>query len=429
VQKFAKLTVIGGGSSYTPELLDGFIQHRDELSVEEIALYDIDEDRLAIVGGLAKRMIRRAALPTRVILAHDRRAAIKGADFVISQIRVGQMPARILDERTPLKFNVLGQETVGVGGIFKALRTIPVTLEIAKDVATLAPGAWFLNFTNPAGLITETLVKYSELERVVGLCNVPINSHRAVAELLGVADDRVWLDWLGLNHLGWIRGVYLDGQDVLPNLLQRLQDDVPLSVFERFPFDQRLLTALGLLPTYYLRYYYDTPRVMEEIQQAGRTRGEVVLEIEKALMEKYSDPTLDTKPPELGQRGGALYSEAAIRLISSLLSDRRDVQILIVRNNGAIADLPDDVAVEVPAAVGGQGITALSRGVAPLQVKPLLEAVKTSEILTLESAMTGSRKQLLQALLVNPLVPDYIVAERLMEELLKAHQDYLKQFS
>ena len=201
------------------------------------------------------------------------------------------------------------------------------------------------------------------------------------------------------------------------------------SVFERFPFAQRLLTALGLLPTYYLRYYYDTPRVMEEIQQAGRTRGEVVLEIEKALMEKYSDPTLDTKPTELGQRGGALYSEAAIRLISSLLSDRRDVQILILRNNGAIADLPDDVAVEVPAAVGAQGITVLSRGTTPLQVKPLLEAVKTSEILTLESAMTGSRKQLLQALLVNPLVPDYIVAERLMEELLKAHKDSLKQFS
>lgn len=426
--KINKLVVIGGGSTYTPELLDGFIQYRAELSVDQISLYDIHRERLDVVGGLAQRMFRRAGLPTKLDLTQDRQAAIAGADFIVSQMRVGLMPARILDERIPLSHNVLGQETVGAGGLFNALRTIPESLRIAQDVARLAPNAWFLNFTNPAGIITEALIKYSDLTRVVGLCNVPINSQRCVANLLGVSEKKVWLDWLGLNHLGWIRGIYVDGRDRLPEVLDQLMHEPPAEAVERFPFGANLLSDLGLLPSYYLRYYYDTPQVLAEIQRLGRTRGEIVIEIENSMLTRYCDPGLDTKPVELSQRGGALYSEAAFRLILSLLSDRRDVQILILRNNGAIADLPDEVAVEVPAIVGAHGVTPLTTGQPPAQVKHLLETVKTSESLAVEAAVTGSRKKALYALLANPLVPSYDLAQEIRDELLDAHRNYLPQF-
>ena len=426
--KINKLTVLGGGSTYTPELLGGLIERQDTLTVETVSLYDIHAERRDIVGGLIQRMFQRVSLPTRIELTQSLQQAIEGADFIVSQIRVGWMAARILDEHIPLSHNVLGQETVGAGGIFKAQRTIPVTLHFAQEVSRLAPNAWFLNFTNPSGMITEALLRYSPLQRVVGLCNVPINSQRALASLLKVAPEQVWLDWVGLNHLGWICKAEVDGKDYLPQILDELSHPSANKTHQHFPFKGELLQTLQLLPTYYLRYYYATPQVVEEFRKSGKTRGEVVAEIEQTLLAKYRDPGLDTKPAELSQRGGALYSEAALRLMHSLLTDQRDVQILIVRNAGAIPDLPQEVAVEVPAVVGAHGVTPLSRGSTPLPIKPLLEAVKTSEMLAIEAAVSGSRQKLIQALWANPLVPSFDMAEKLTDELLQAHRQYLPQY-
>ncbi|MCL4561989.1 MAG: 6-phospho-beta-glucosidase [Chloroflexi bacterium] len=426
--KIQKLTVVGGGSTYTPELLSGFIEHREKLAVDRISLFDINRERLETVGGLVSRMLQRAELDTRLELTQNRTGALEGADFIVSQIRVGLMPARILDERIPFSHGVLGQETVGAGGLFNAFRTIPVSLEIAREAARYAPDAWYLNFTNPSGIITEALLNHSELKRVAGLCNVPINAQRAVAELLNVPSQKVWLDWIGLNHLGWIRGIYVDGRDRLPEVIERLSQQLSDEASERFPFESRLLHDLGLLPTYYLRYYYATQNAISEVQKAGKTRGEVVLDIERDLLGRYADPNQVIKPEELKQRGGAYYSEAAIRLILSLLSDRRDVQILITRNNGAIQGLPDHVSVEVPSIVGAHGISPLSCGKPPAQVKHLLESVKASESLAVEAGVSGSRRKAVMALVANPLVPGFELAERLTDELLEAHRRYLPQF-
>lgn len=423
-----KFTVIGGGSTYTPELLDGFITHQDQLRAASISLYDIHPERLAILGGFARRMFRHAGLETRIEL-HDRlESAVEGASFVLSQIRVGWMAARILDEKIPLKHGVLGQETVGAGGLANALRTIPVSLQIAREVERRAPQAWFLNFTNPSGIITEALIQHSGLHRVVGLCNVPINSQIALADLLGVAESDLWMDWIGLNHLGWIRDVSVGGLSRMAEVLERLSNPAGEENRERFPFPPVLFEALQMIPTYYLHYYYNTPQAIEEMRAAGRTRGEVVAEIEQKLLTQYGDASLEVKPPELSQRGGALYSEAAFRLIYSLLADRRDVQIIITRNGNAIPGLPEDAAVEVPCVVGAHGVTPLTSEEPPLSILPLLEGVKASESLCVEAAVSGSRREVIQAMLVNPLVPDFARAERLTDELLAAHREYLPQF-
>jgi 6-phospho-beta-glucosidase len=427
--RISKLTILGGGSTYTPELLSGFIDHQDDLGVDRISLYDIHAERLNITGNLAQRMINRAGLDARLEVTEDLDRALDGTEFVVSQIRVGWMAARILDECIPLAHGVLGQETVGAGGIFNALRTIPVTLQFAETIRRLAPKAWFLNFTNPSGIVTEALIKHSGLERIVGLCNVPINSQRAVADLLGVQPEQIWLDWIGLNHLGWIRQIQVAGVDYLEKTLAILSQNPSEEAYNRFPFEASLLSTLGLLPTYYLRYYYKTPQVIADIQNSGKTRAEIVADIEKDLLERYQDPNLVIKPEELRQRGGSLYSEAALRLIYSLITDRRDIQILITKNNGAIAGLPDDAAVEVPAVVGAHGVIPLTCGAAPVKVRHLLESVKTSDILTVEAGISGSRPKAIQALWSNPLVPSYEIAEKLVDELIAAHRAYLPKFT
>lgn len=417
-----KITVIGGGSTYTPEFVDGFIQHRDEVSVSEIVLYDINQERLDVVGGLVKRMVEHAGLESRVTLTTDRPAAVKGADFVISQIRVGGMAARIRDERIPLQHGVIGQETTGPGGTLKAWRTIPVMLDIARDMEKYTPGAWYINFTNPSGIITETLLKHSSL-KVVGLCNNPINFVALVAHLFGVPDEAVFIDWIGLNHVNWMRRVYVGGRDVTADLMDRVEQGIP-----DYPFDAELVRALGVLPTWYLQYYYYHDRKLAETRAAGKTRGEVVAEVEGDLLDKYADPKLVIKPPELSQRGGALYSEAAIRLILSLVLDRRDVQIVDVRNEGAIEGLPDDGSVEVPCVVGANGVTPLHMGALPETIRPLCQMAKAWESWTVEAGVTGSRQAALMAMLTNPLVPSFDVARALLDDMLEANREYLPQF-
>lgn len=419
----AKIAVIGGGSTYTPEFVDGFIQHRDEVQVEEIALHDIDEERLQIVGGLVERIVRHAGLDTRITRTTDRRAAVDGAAFVISQIRVGGMAARIQDEKIPLKYGVVGQETTGPGGTLKAWRTIPVSLEIARDVERYAPDAWYINFTNPSGIITEALLKHTNV-RTIGLCNNPINFTRLIAGLFGVPDRAVFLEWVGLNHVNWIRRAYVQGRDVTPELIERVvRGEMPA-----YPFDGQLVQDLGVLPTWYLQYYYYPDRKVADMQAAGKTRGETVADVEGDLLRQYADPNLVVKPPELSLRGGALYSEAAVQLILSLVLDRRDVQIVDVRNGGAIPDLPADGSAEVPCIVGAHGVTPLRMGPLPETVRPLCQTVKAWETWTVEAGVTGSRRAALLAMLTNPLVPSADVARRLLEEMLEANRAHLPQF-
>lgn len=420
--RIEKLAYIGGGSSYTPEFVDGFIQHENEVEVKEIALHDIDEDRLNIVGGMVERMIRYAELDTKVTLTLDRPEAIEGAQFVVSAIRVGGMEARIRDEKIPLKYDVIGQETTGPGGTLKAWRTIPVALDIARDLAKYAPDAWYLNFTNPSGIITEAILKNTNL-KVVGLCNNPINMQLGLATLLGVSTDEIFMEWVGLNHVNWIQRVYIQGVDVTTDLIAKLEDHPDMKWF-----DPDLVRALGVIPTYYLQYYYAHPIKLAEAKSAEKSRGEVVLEIEKALFEKYADPSELVKPPELNLRGGALYSEAALRLIFSLLFDRRDVQIVVTRNNGSIPDLPDDASVEIPCVVGAHGVTPLHMGPLPETIRALCQQAKAWESWTVEAGVTGDRDAALIAMLTNPLVPSYEVAKALLAEMLPANKDYLPQF-
>jgi len=420
-----KITVIGGGSSYTPELIDGFIQHENELKVGEIALFDIDEERLEIVGGMAQRQVRYAEMDTKVTLNTNRPKAVDGAKFVLSSMRVGHMAARILDEKIPLKYDVIGQETTGPGGTFKAFRTIPVTLEIAKDMEKYAPDAWYINFTNPSGIMTEAILKHTNLN-VVGLCNNPINTIAAMAEAFHVEPKDVFLEWMGMNHVNWVRKVYIKGEDVTQKIFDNLEE---MSKIEEMPkFDPELVRTLGVLPTYYLQYYYFQPDKVKEVKQSGKTRGETVFEVEQDLLKQFADPNVLVKPPELMLRGGARYSEAAVNLIMSLMLDRRDVQIVNARNGNSIVDFPEDVSVEVPCVVGAHGVTPLVMGHFPESIRSLAIRAKAWESAVVKAAVSGSRRDAVLAMLQNPLVPDYPTAVKLVDEMLEANKQYLPQF-
>ena len=420
-----KIAVIGGGSSYTPELIDGFIHNESNLHVGEIALYDIDKERLEIVGGMAQRMAKYAELDTAVTISTKRPQVVEGAKFVLSSIRVGKMQARIKDEKIPLKYNVIGQETTGPGGTFKAFRTIPVTLDIARDMEKYAPDAWFINFTNPSGIMTEAILKHTNLN-VVGLCNNPINMIAGIAEAFHAEPKDVFLEWIGLNHVNWVRKVWVKGQDMTPMMMDNLEQMLD---HEEMPhLDVDLIRTLGVLPTYYLQYYYYHPQRLEEAKAAEKSRGEIVLDVEEELLKMYADPKVLIKPPELMQRGGARYSEAAVNLILSLMLDRRDVQIVVARNGNSITDLPPDASVEVPCVVGAHGVTPLVMGHLPESIRALCQQAKAWESTTVKAAVSGSRTDAILAMLQNPLVPDYPTAVALVDELLEVHREFLPQF-
>ena len=417
-----KVAVIGGGSTYTPELVEGLGLRREVLPIDELVLHDIDERRLAVVGGLAGRILEHLDFPGRLVCTTDRDRAVEGASFVLVQLRVGGMTARLRDETVPLRFGCIGQETTGPGGFAKALRTIPVVLEIADDVARLgAPGAWLLDFTNPSGLVTQALLDHGH--RAIGLCNVPIGFQRDLAKRLGVAPERVQLEHVGLNHLSWERKVLVDGVDRLPALIadhaEEIADDVELPV--------AIVRLLWAIPSYYLRYYYLTSQVFAELQRE-KPRAEEVMEIERGLLKMYADPALDVKPKLLEERGGAFYSEASAMLIESLFTDRGDVQVVNVRGGGALPGLADDDVVEVACRIDGQGAHPLA--VAPLapEMHGLVAQAKAYERLAVRAAVTGDRDLALMALMANPLVRDYDVAGPLLEALLEANRAALPAF-
>ncbi|HTG48162.1 MAG TPA: 6-phospho-beta-glucosidase [Actinomycetota bacterium] len=415
-----KVAVVGGGSTYTPELVEGFVTRSDRLPVDALVLLDIDLDRLGVVGGLAQRMVLRAGWSGTVELTDDPRRAIEGADFVIVQLRVGGNQARFRDETIPLRFDCIGQETTGPGGFAKALRTVPVVLELAELTAEIgAPGAWFVDFTNPTGLVTQALLDGGH--RACGLCNVAIGFQREFAAIFGVEPSRVTLDHVGLNHLTWEREVRVDGEDRLPALLA----DPPVDAFEDAPIE--LVRALGAIPSYYLHYYYRTPEVLAH-QRTHRTRAEEVLEIEAGLLELYRDPALDTKPKLLEERGGAWYSDAAAALVASLHAGTGDEQVVNVRNQGAIANLADDDVVEVPCRVDREGAHPIPTAPLAPEMLGLVQHAKAYERLTIEAALSGSRERALLALMTNPLVGDHDRAAPLLDALLEANRELLPRF-
>jgi 6-phospho-beta-glucosidase len=419
-----KIAVVGAGSTYTPELVDGLATRADRLPVDELALLDIDGPRLDIVSGLADRMLRRRGWTGRLTTTLDRDAALDGADFVVLQLRVGGQAARFVDETLPLQFGCIGQETTGPGGFAKALRTVPLVLDIAEAASRRsAPGAWILDFTNPVGIVTQALLDAGY--RAIGLCNVAINVQRRIAAARGVTPDRVELEHVGLNHLTWERAVRIDGRDILPELLA--DDAATAAMAEELGFPVELLRSLHALPSYYLRYFYRTSEVLAE-ERAGHTRATEVMEIERGLLELYRDPTLDVKPALLEERGGAFYSEAAAQLMASLHSGTGDVQVVNVKNGGALPDLPAGDVVEIPARIDRDGAHPL--GLEPLapEMRALVQHVKAYERLTIEAATSGDHNTALRALLANPLVAEWDVAVPLLDALLDANRAHLPRF-
>ena len=416
-----KIAVVGGGSTYTPELVEGFARRAARLPMDELVLLDIDAERLSIVGGLARRMLDKLDWPGRLTLTGDREAAIDGADFVLIQLRVGGQAARLVDETLPPRFGVIGQETTGAGGFAKALRTVPLVLELAELTARRgARGAWLVDFTNPVGIVTQALL--DEGHRAVGLCNVAINIQRQMAARFDVSPDRVQLEHVGLNHLSWERAVLVDGVDRLPELL----DSEPEILAEHVGLPVEIVRTLRAIPSYYLHYYYETAAVVAE-QRDGHTRAGDVMEIERKLLELYQDQSLAEKPALLGDRGGAFYSEAAAQLIASLHDGAGDIQVVDVHNDGALPDLPGSAVVEIPCRVDRDGAHPLPLAPLAPEMRGLVQAAKAYEELAVQAAMSGDRQTAHRALIANPLVGAE-VAGPLLEALLEANRAYLPRF-
>lgn len=411
-----KITVVGGGSTYTPELVDGFA--RLGLPVTEIALVDPDRERLAVIAPFARRILARQGSPAEITTTADPDAGIDGADAVLFQLRIGGQAARHVDETLPHACGCIGQETTGAGGLAKALRTVPVALDLAERVAERAPNAWIVDFTNPVGIVTRALLDAGH--KAVGLCNVAIGFQRTFADWLSVDHERVALDHVGLNHLTWERAVRLDGVDVLPQLFadhgQALADRL------RMPVD--VVRRLGVVPSYYLRYYYAHDEVLRE-QLTQPSRAEQVSALESDLLTTYADPALTEKPALLDQRGGAYYSEAAVQLVHALTADTGEVRVANVRNNGTLPFLPDEAVIEVPARIGAHGATPLPVAAVEPLFSGLISHVTAYEELALDAALHGGADRVATALLAHPLIGQVSVAEELAGKLVAANRAHL----
>lgn len=435
--KNLKVTVIGGGSSYTPELINGFIKRKSELPVKEIILVDIEEGRekVTIVSKLAERMIKKAKLDTKISVSFNRKEALKDADFVVTQFRVGGLDARGRDERFPLKYNVIGQETCGPGGFAKALRTIPVILDICKDIEEVCPSAWLINFTNPSGMVTEAINKYTNV-KCLGLCNVPIHMKMTFADVLGVKPEELFVEYVGLNHLVWAKSIWLNGEDITKKLINEMTDFESLSMknIPAIAWDKDYLQAIGMIPSPYHRYYLMTADMVNEEKEAASengngTRAEVVKKVEKNLFEIYKDESVDTKPKELDKRGGAYYSDAAVSLISAIYNNKKEIHTVNILNRGVIKELPYNCVIETNAIIDNTGATALTLK-SPLvqEAIGLIYSVKSYEIPAVDAAVKGDKEKALIALVNNPLIPSIDIAKKLLDELLEINKDYLPQF-
>jgi len=406
-----KVAVIGGGSTYTPELISGIARDPERLEVRELVLQDIDPERCEVVGGLARRMLDGQGFAGRLEVTSDLDRALDRPDGVVLQIRVGGQAARLGDETIPLACGCVGQETTGAGGFAKAMRTVPVVLSIAERARELAAeDAWIVDFTNPVGIVTRALLDAGH--RAVGLCNVAIGFQRAIARITGVEPARVLVDQVGLNHLTWVRSVWVDGRDVLGELIEAHGDELAAHAGLR----REVVDELGVIPSYYLRYFYMHDRVVEE-QREEEPRAEVVARIERDLLRMYRDPLLAEKPALLEQRGGAFYSEAATALIGSLVAGTGDVQVVDVRNGDALAGLQPDDVVELPARIERRGPVPLPQPPLAPELLGLVQHVGAYERLTAAAAVTRDVRTARLALLAHPLIGQWEIAGELLERL------------
>ena len=431
-----KVVVIGGGSSYTPELVEGLLKRHHELPITDLWLVDIEAglEKAQIIADLTKRMINKVNCEINVHLTTDRQLALKDADFVCSQFRAGRLEARLRDERIALKYRMIGQETNGLGGFSNACRTIPIALEIAKEMEALCPNAWLLNFTNPSGMVTEALLKHSSI-KTVGLCNVPVNMELGAAKMLGAKREDITMQIAGLNHLVWARKVLHEGQDKLGEVINQLlggNDQMMPKNIPPFEWDGELIRSLNIIPCAYLRYYYQSRDILDKEFEASKNnanRADLVAQVEKQLLEIYKDPMLDTKPQLLEERGGAYYSEAACELMSSIYNNKRSIMHVNTRNNGAIQGLPDDCAVEVSSVI-------TSSEIIPLNVEPfdsdtlrLIQQMKEFETLTVKAAITGDIATAKRALILNPIVDTGSHIDEALLETIRESLDFMPAFA
>jgi 6-phospho-beta-glucosidase len=427
-----KVAVIGGGSTYTPELVNGFITRKEQFPLDELWLMDIDAARLKIVGGFAQRMAAVNNSPFKVKLSTNQQEAVQGSSYVITQLRVGQMEARKKDEYLGERHGLIGQETTGVGGMAKALRTIPIILGVARDMHGLAPKAMLVNFTNPSGLVTQALKKYAPDVLSVGVCNAPITAKMGIIEHLEQATGksidpaRCELDTLGLNHLSWHRGLKVEGEEIWPQVIRMYIDKLRS---ENNPeWEPDLIESLHMIPNYYLQYYYYTDKKLTSQKEWPPSRAEEVIEIEKGLLKEYADPKLVEPPADLMKRGGAYYSTVATQLLNSHYNDLGEIHVVNISNQGAISSWPVDWVLEMPARVDRKGIHPLPAEPLPQACFGLMAQVKAYEILTVEAAVHGDRSAAYQALLTHPLGPKAKSITAVLEDLLETHKPYLPQF-
>lgn len=431
-----KMVTIGGGSSYTPELIEGYIKRKDQLPIKEIWLVDIPagEEKLNIVGNMAKRMVKAAGLDWEVHLTLNRREALQNADFVSTQFRVGLMQARIKDERIPGSYGFLGQETNGAGGIFKAFRTVPVILDIVNDMKACCPDAWLINFTNPSGMITEAIQTYGKWDKVIGLCNVPVMAMMTEPELIGKQLKDLTYKFAGIDHFHWHRVFDNTGREVTMDIVAKMYEGdagLPKNIFN-VQFFREQLEQMKMIPCGYHRYYYREQEMLdhslEEFNGEG-TRAQQVMRIEKELFDLYKDPNLDYKPKQLAERGGAHYSDAACEAIASIYADKRTHMVVSTLNRGAVPDLPTDHVVEVSAQVGAAGAIPLTFGHFQPAERGWLQLMKNMELVIDEAAVTGDYGLALQAFTMNPMIRSGQKAKDLLDEMLVANKQHLPQFA
>ena len=434
--KGLKIATIGGGSSYTPELMEGFIKRYEELPIKEIWLVDVEagREKQEIVGAMAQRMWDASPYEVKVYTTLDREEALRDADFVTTQFRVGQLNARVKDERIPFSYGLLGQETNGAGGMFKAFRTIPVILDVVEDMKRLCPNAWLINFANPSGMVTEAVLRYGKWDRVIGLCNVPVMAKMTEAIMLDRPVEDLIYKFAGVNHFHWHKVADKAGNDVTHLVIDKLyQEDngLPKNI-HGVPFYREQLDQMNMIPCGYHQYYYRAEEMLahglEEYATVG-TRAEQVKALEAELFELYKDPALNYKPKQLEERGGAYYSDAACETIASIYANKNTEIVVSTCNDGAVPDLPADCAVEVTAYLGAQGARNVAFGPLPTAERGWLQVMKAMELLTIEAAVSGNYALALQAFTINPLIPSGATAKRVMDELFVAHKAYLPQFA
>ena len=423
--KEISVAVIGSGSTYCPELIDGFIKAQDSLKLKSIAFMDIDERKRTIVGNLCVRMLDAAGIDCDVLMTDDLDAALQGADFIITQIRVGKLPARHLDETIPLKYGFIGQETTGIGGFFKALRTIPVMQNICNRIEAICPDAWLINFTNPSGIISEFVQNFTKVKNI-GLCNVPINMIDDTRETAG---DNSEITYLGLNHLSWITSVNVDGKNVLPKMMAEGFSTKVMENIVDDGFSMECLKTINAVPSSYLQYFYGRVKKLEHLKSAKQSRAEECMDIEEQLLKMYADEKLAVKPALLDKRGGHKYSLAAVSLIDAIANDTKAVNVVNIKNDNTLPFMDENDIVEIAAEIGQNGaIPVPVTSIVNRHIIGLMRAVKDYEKYTVQAAMSGSFEDAMNALLIHPLIGDWDNAAKCFEEMKQAHKKYLPQF-